>query len=89
MSKNFKITLMAIVIVILGNAIANANEDKHDKIRVIPIENSNWNYVYNYSKCWTHYVYGETKQETINNYFSNTRSIGYNQLDCITEGEDL
>lgn len=88
MSYNFKLTLIAIVIVILGNGIANANEDKHNKLKIVPIENSNWNIVYNYSKCWTHYVFGKTEQETIDNYFSNTRSIGYNQLDCITEGED-
>lgn len=87
MNKISKLTVIAILIVIFGNAIANAN-DKHDKIRVLPIDDSNWNVVYNYSKCWTHYVYGETKQEAIDNYFSNTRSIGYNKIDCITEGED-
>ncbi len=88
MSYNFKLTLIAIIIVIVGNGIANANEDRHNKLRIVPIENSDWNVVFNDSKCWTHYVFGKTEQETIDNYFNNTRSIGYNQVDCITEGED-
>lgn len=88
MSYNFKLTLIAIIVVILGNGIANANGDKHDKIGISQIENSDWNVVYNYSKCWTHYVFGKTEQETIDNYSNNTRSIGYNKVNCIKEGED-
>ena len=80
--------IMIFIIFIFSIGLANANDRNH-KIRVIPIENSDWNVIYNYSKCWTHYVYGKTKEEAIENYFNNNRSIGYNILECIIEGEDV
>lgn len=85
MSKNMKITLMAIIIVIFGNAIANYSYAQTHNIRIIHIK-ENLYIVYNYDLCYKHYVFGDNEDEVKTKYYNN-KSIGYNTVECIT-GEE-
>lgn len=81
MSKNMKITLMAIIIVIFGNAIANAQTN----LRIEHVK-ENLYIVYNDCLCYKHYVFGDNEDEVRAKYYKN-ESIGYNTVECIN-GEE-
>ena len=83
MSKNIKITLMAIIIVIFGNAIANAQQTHN--LRIVHVKQDLY-IVYNLDLCYKHYVFGNNEEEVKTNYYNN-KSVGYNQVECITGKE--